>query len=218
MEPKSQSNAGSSLSSLSNSINTGMGAPGTSPQYTPPGTPANDAPEPARAPFYAPPSFASRPTPVAPVASAPMQPAAAPYTPPTPAASTSFIPPTPLTSFTPAYAQQPPSAPVTVLPPSPTYAAPQSRSRFTVIIASILAVAVILVTGLLYLYGSHVVAQKSGAAQGAPDTVPTNGFQVTESGVTEPNFDSQYSAQGTGTAAPLDSATTDAANMFEPAQ
>jgi hypothetical protein len=207
MEPK-PSTAGASLSALSNAINSA--APADSPFTT------------TRNQTYAPPSLGH----IVPPSLPPQQPTPPPepgmqapvgYTPAAPQQSM-YTPPAP--SYT---------NPQNDMHPVQTYDSVQRRSRLMPVIISIFAFILLLVTGLLYLYGSSVVNnQQHSDTYTTPPTgaalqqvVPTNGFQVTESGATEPNFDSQLDQQS-GQAAPATTSypsapsgvNTDTANMF----
>jgi hypothetical protein len=78
------------------------------------------------------------------------------------------------------------------------------KSHMFLIAVSLFVLTVLLVLGLLYVYGSYLLA--NGAPEGTAatqtqsgqQTPPVNGFQVTESGVTEPNFDQGQATSPSG--------------------
>lgn len=110
---------------------------------------------------------------------------------PTPAASPSIM-------TVPAYGAAP--------QPQPT---PQHRttSYIVSIIATIFVVITLILTGLLYLYGATLLKTTQPTTAAETPTAPSNGFQVTESSVFEPNFDQEQSAGG--------QVNTDPAQMFD---
>jgi hypothetical protein len=74
-------------------------------------------------------------------------------------------------------------------------------------VATIFVVITLILTGLLYLYGATLLKTTQPAAAETPVTTPSNGFQVTESSVFEPNFDQE---QNTGA-----QVNTDPTQMFD---
>lgn len=90
---------------------------------------------------------------------------------------------------------------------------PPHKSRIVPFLTAMLAVIVLLITGALYLYGKTLVqgGKTTPPAQTEQAPAPENGFQVTESGVTEPNFDQD---QLFDSAAPTQ-VNTDTSQMFD---
>lgn len=110
----------------------------------------------------------------------------------------------------------PPPQQHTFVAPQPSTPQPQSRSIVVPIVISFLVLIIIVLAGLLYIYGSRLAQMQQGStAQPTPvsETAPVNGFQVTESSVMEPNFDAQQ-GQDYQPNANAD-INTDVNNMFE---
>jgi hypothetical protein len=69
------------------------------------------------------------------------------------------------------------------------------------ILTAVFILILLLITGALYLYGSMLVNKQpltetvQGETSQIQQEIPASGFQVTESGATEPNFDSQLDQQ-----------------------
>jgi hypothetical protein len=98
-----------------------------------------------------------------------------------------------------------------------TYDSVQRRSRAVPILTAAFILTLLLITGAMYLYGSMLVNKQPLTETFQRETsqmqqeIPTNGFQVTESGATEPNFD----ATTTYPTTTPQGVNTDTMNMFQ---
>jgi hypothetical protein len=163
-----QDSSASRLASVSNAITNG-----NAPQYTPPGTPVTSI--------------------------APTKPPAAVYTPPVLQSGQYVAPPIQEPRPPAVPTPQPTSLPITNSPSLQTMINQtlttqptqddRNRQRTGTIVA-LAAGSLLLVLGLLYWYGASTLGVPVDGGIPVSGAVPENGFQVTDSTVFEPNFDS----------------------------